>query len=211
VGAEAREERPPPASRRLRGERGDRFDFRWPPIVQNRLRAIDDEALRLLRADALGRGFAPFGQERRTMLYAVRIGGQQVHEPLIEHLLAEVARLLAEAAREAARRHLHPHAALHERDEHVVVPPDPREPFGMRQHRRVARGGEFEHRFGEPRRRHVVRRLQQKVAAPCERRCRARAQAPEQFGREVRIGAERQAKVDLPRRRGGAAAPSRAA
>ena len=52
---------------------------------------------------------------------AVRVGGEDVHEAVVEHLLAEVLRVLAEAAGEAARGDLHPRAAAHQRGEHRVV------------------------------------------------------------------------------------------
>jgi hypothetical protein len=41
----------------------------------------------------------------------------------VQHLLAEIARGLAEATRQAARRHLHPYAGLHQRDEGIVMAP----------------------------------------------------------------------------------------
>ena len=66
----------------------------------------------------------------------------------------------------------------------------------MRQHRHVARGDEIEHRLGKARWRHRVRRLEQKIAAARERRRGARAQAPEQFGRQMRVGAERELERD---------------
>jgi hypothetical protein len=125
------------------------------------------------------------------------IGGEHVNEAVVQHLLAEIARTFTEATREAARRHLHPDAALHERDKHVVVPLDPREPLRMREHRHVTRGDEIEHRLGEPWWRHVVRRLQQKVTAAGERRRRTCAEASEQLRRKMRVGAERQAEIDL--------------
>ena len=73
---------------------------------------------------------------------------------------------------------------------------DPRQPLGVRDHRHVAGGDEIEHRLGKPRRRDVMRRLQQEIAAAGERRRGARSQAAEQFGRQVRVGAERELQRD---------------
>ena len=129
-------EKSSPRSGRARVAQGaNRRHFARPAIIENCLRTVDDEALRLVSTDPPRCGLATLPQQRRTMPHAVGVGSEDVDEAFVQHFLAEIARGLAETTRQAARRHLHPHARMHQRDERVVMPLDPREALRMRQQR----------------------------------------------------------------------------
>jgi hypothetical protein len=93
-------------------ERGHRRHVFRRQIVEHRLRTLEHEPVRLLLADPLFRGLHTLGEQWRAMLDAVRIGGKQVHHPVVKHALGPVLRVAAEAAGEASRSDLHPGAAF---------------------------------------------------------------------------------------------------
>jgi hypothetical protein len=73
-------------------------------------RSYHDQVLSLLLTDAFGGSIAPAAELGRPALSVVGVGGQNVHEALVEHALGPVFGGLAEAANDGSRGDLHPHA-----------------------------------------------------------------------------------------------------
>ena len=119
--------------------RRNRRDVLRRPIVEDRLRPIDDQPLRLLGTDPFLGGPACLRRAAAHDARAVRVGREDMHQAVVEHLPPEVLRALAEAAGEAAGGDLHPRAALARATEDLDSALDPRQSLGMRDHRHVSR------------------------------------------------------------------------
>ncbi len=120
-----------------------------------------------------------------------------MHQPLVQHPFGPVLRPLAEASGDGAAGDLHPGAGVREIAHHLVVALDPGQAFWMGDQRLVARAHHLEDGVLQPRRRHMVRRFEQEIACPVQRRDAPVLQALRKARRDVHVRALHQLQGNL--------------
>jgi hypothetical protein len=167
-------------------------------VVEDGLGTLGDQAHGLGFADPFGGDVAAFGQDRRAVMRIMRVGGQDVHEPVVEHALAPVLRLAAEAAGQGAGSDLNPGAFARGPNEPLIVfIVEPSQAFRVRDDRDVARRDGVVEGFVKADGHRMVGRFEQVVAGLMQRGVRAPAQAEEQFGHKLDVGTVGQLQPDI--------------
>ena len=120
---------------------------------------------------------------------AVRIRGQDVHEALCQHFVGPVFRPATKTAQQGPRCHLDPDATLGQIQDLIVVVFDPGQAFRVCQNGHVTRHQNVEEQLIHARWRDVVRWLDEHIAAVAERQEMAAAEAVDEIGDDVIVGA----------------------
>ena len=133
-------------------------------IGKNASRARDDEMFGFFLADPFRGLVSTFPKVRTPPADAMGVGGENVDTAFLQHSLGPILGASSVNAGKRPRCQLHPNPGLAHLFHYGVIRPDPRQPFGVGEHRHVALHHNPEKEFFYSRRRDVMWRFYEDIA-----------------------------------------------